>query len=144
MMLPTPQLNQYLEHTPPELRDIVLELRNLIALAAPEATEVRHSRGFTYYDDERGGPVSAGICQIGIHPDHVRLAFIHGAFLPDPEGLLEGEAEYKKYVRLTSYEKVPWDYLKGLISASAGLDPRTLGARQQPHHSKQGSLKVRL
>jgi len=128
-MLPTSQLDHYLEHTPPELRDIVFELRNLIASVAPYTAEVRHSKGFTYYDDKRGGPVSAGICQIGIYPDHVRLAFIHGAFLPDPRGLLEGDRLYKKYVRLASYDEAPWDYLKGLIVASANLDPRTLGAR---------------
>ncbi len=125
-MLPTSRLDSYLEHTPAELRDIVLEIRNLIASVAPTAAEVRHSRGFSYYDDKRGGPVSAGICQIGIYQDHIRLAFIHGAFLPDPQGLLEGERLYKKYVRLSSYEDAPWEYLKGLIVASASLDPRTL------------------
>lgn len=125
-MLPTSRLDVYLEQTPPELRDIVLELRNLIASIAPAAAEVRHSRGFTYYDDKRGGPVSAGICQIGIYHDHVRLAFIHGAFLQDPQGLLEGERLYKKYVRLNSFEDTPWKYLQGLITVSASLDPRTL------------------
>jgi hypothetical protein len=125
-MLPTSRLESYLEHTPAELRDIVLELRNLIASVAPDAAEVRHSRGFTYYDDKRGGPVSAGICQISIYKDHVRLAFIHGAFLPDPQRLLEGERLYKKYVRLTSFDDVPWEYLQRLMLASASLDPHTL------------------
>jgi hypothetical protein len=125
-MLPTSRLESYLEHTPAELRDIVLELRNLIASVAPDAAEVRHSRGFTYFDDKRGGPVSAGICQISIYKDHVRLAFIHGAFLPDPKGLLEGERLYKKYVRLTSFEDAPWEYLGKLLIASVSLDPRTL------------------
>jgi len=128
-MLPTSQLDRYLEHTPPELQDIVLELRNLIASVAPYAAEVRHSRGFSYYDDRRGGPVSAGICQINIFKDHIRLAFIHGAFLPDPQRLLEGAPKYKKYIRLTSFENTPWDYLKSLIMASANFDPRTLVAR---------------
>jgi hypothetical protein len=128
-MLPTSQLENYLDHTSPELRDIVLELRNLIASIAPYTAEVRHSRGFSYYDDRRGGPVSAGICQIVIFKDHIRLAFIHGAFLHDPQGLLQGEPKYKKYIRLTSFEGAPWDYLKSLIEASANFDPRTLRQR---------------
>jgi hypothetical protein len=125
-MLPTSQLAHYLEHTPPELRDIVLELRNLIAAAAPAAAEVRHSRGFSYYDDRRGGTVSAGICQIVILKDHVRLAFVHGAFLSDPKGLLVGDAKYKKYIRITSYEEAPWDYLTFMIKESANFDPRSI------------------
>ena len=128
-MLPTSQLDHYLDHTSPELRDIVLELRNLIASVAPYAAEVRHSRGFSYYDDRCGGPVSAGICQIIIFKDHIRLAFIHGAFLPDPQRLLQGEPKYKKYIRLASFEDAPWDYLKGLIAASANFDPHTLRQR---------------
>jgi hypothetical protein len=128
-MLPTSLLDSYLELLPPELRDIVFELRNLIASIAPFAAEVRHSRGFSYYDDRRGGPVSAGICQIIIFKDHIRLAFIHGAFLPDPQGLLEGEPKYKKHIRITSFDDAPWDYLKSLIAASANFDPRSLAAR---------------
>ena len=104
----------------------MLELRNLIAAVAPNATEVSHSRGFSYYDDQRGGTVSAGICQISLFKDHVRLAFIHGAFLPDPKGLLVGDAKYKKYIRINSYEEAPWGYLKKMIIESAAFDPRSI------------------
>lgn len=129
-MLPTSGIVQYLDHVSPEIRDIVLELRNLIASIAPDAAEVRHSRGFSYYDDQRGGTVSAGICQIVIFKDHVRLAFVHGAFLSDPKGLLVGEAKYKKYIRITSYEEAPWDYLKFMIKESANFDPRSINLDQ--------------
>ena len=125
-MLPTLFLDRHLEHIRPELRDIILELRNIIASVAPNATETLHRWGLTYYDKERGGPVSAGICQIGFHQDHIRLAFIHGAFLPDPKGLLEGDRKYKRYVRIQSYEQAPWDYLKDLITSSAHFDPYSL------------------
>jgi hypothetical protein len=97
----------------------------LITSVAPDAAEVRHSKGFSYFHDQRGGTVSAGICQIIIFEDHVRLAFIHGAFLADPLGLLVGEAKYKKYIRITSYENAPWDYLKSMIAESSNFDPRS-------------------
>jgi len=125
-VLPTLFLDRHLEHIRPELRDIILELRNIIASVAPNATETLHRRGLTYYDKERGGPVSAGICQIGFHQDHIRLAFIHGAFLPDPKGLLEGDRKYKRYIRIQSYEQAPWDYLADLITSSAHFDPYSL------------------
>jgi hypothetical protein len=95
-----------------------------VAAIAPKATEVTHSKGLTFYQAERGGPVSAGICQILILPDHFELAFIHGAFLPGPGHLPEGERQYKKLVRIAHYEATPWDALKDLITASACFDPR--------------------
>ncbi len=125
-MLPSRFLEKYLEKTPAALQDIILELRNIIVAVAPGVTEKVHRRGFSYYYKERGGPVSAGVCQIIIFEDHIRLAFIHGGFLPDPKHLLEGEAIYKKFLRLRSYEEAPWDDLRDLITNSSRFDPRTL------------------
>ena len=125
-MQPTRDIESYLVHLPPELHDIVFELRSIIASIAPTATETIHHHGFTYYHAERGGPVSAGICQINLEHDHIRLAFIHGAFLPDPKGLLRGDRQYKRYVKITSFDQAPWDDLQDLITASANFDPRSI------------------
>jgi hypothetical protein len=124
-MLPLHQVELFLQQTPPQLQEIVLELRNLIAFAAPDAVEVVRWGGLSYFHAGRGGIVSAGICQIGIHTDHVRLAFIHGAFLSDPQQLLEGDRKVKRFIRITSYEAAPWEYLEGLIRASSQFDPRS-------------------
>ncbi len=125
-MQPTRDIEIYLAYLPPELRDIVFELRSIIASLAPAATEAIHRKGFTYYHAERGGPVSAGICQINLERDHIRLAFIHGAFLPDPKGLLKGDRLYKRYVKIDSFDQTPWDDLQDLITASAHFDPRSI------------------
>ena len=125
-MLPIHQVETFLQHTPLHLQDIILELRNIIVSVAPDAVEVVRWGGLSYFHAGRGGIVSAGICQIGIHTDHVRLAFIHGAFLPDPRNLLEGSPKYKRFVRIETYEDAPWDYLRGLILASSQFDPRSL------------------
>ena len=125
-MLPTRSVQKMLITVPRDLQEIVLELRNLVLEVAPGVTEKSHPRGFSYYFKERGGPVSAGVCQISLHPDHVRLGFIHGAFLPDPARLLVGEPKYKKHLRLDSYQSTDWDYCKALIAASAAFDPYTL------------------
>ncbi len=128
-MLPTASVLRLIERWPPPLQDIALELRSLIVVAAPGATETAHRKGFTYYFAERGGPVSAGLCQILIQPDHIRLAFNHGKFLPDPKGLLQGQEKYKRFVRLSAYDRAPWDDLRDLIAASARFDPYTLTLR---------------
>ena len=125
-MLPIHQVEAFLKYTPVHLQDIVLELRNIIAEVAPDAVEVVRWGGLSYFHEGRGGIVSAGICQIGIEKDHVRLAFIHGAFIPDPRGMLEGKQKAKRSLRIDSYESAPWEYLKGLIEASSRFDPYSL------------------
>ena len=125
-MLPTYQIEQILRPLNPELCDIVIEIRNLVAEITPQATEVMHSRGMSYFDAARGGTVSAGICQIILHRDHIRLAFIHGAFLSDPWGLLDGKTKAKRYIRISSYEDAPWEYLREMIKESTHFDPYSL------------------
>lgn len=127
-MLPLHEIEAFLQHTPAHLQEIVLELRNLIAEAAPDAAEALRWGGLSYFHEGRGGIVSAGICQIGIHADHVRLAFIHGAFLSDPRHLLVGTEKYKRFVRIESFDDAPWEYFKELLHASASFDPRKIQA----------------
>jgi hypothetical protein len=125
-MLPVHQVETFLQRTPAHSQDIVLELRNLIVSIAPDAVEVVRWGGLSYFHEGGGGIVSAGICQIGIHKDHIRLAFIHGAFLSDPRHLLEGTQKAKRTIRLRSYDDAPWDDLKQLIEESSRFDPRSL------------------
>ena len=125
-MLPIHEIETFLRRTPAELQDIVMELRNIIASVASDAVEVIRWGGLSYFHEGRGGVVSAGICQIGIHEDHIRLAFIHGAFLSDPRQLLVGTQKAKRYIKLKSYDDAPWDDLKQLIEKSSRFDPRSL------------------
>jgi hypothetical protein len=125
-LLPIHQIETFLQYTPVSLQDIVLELRNLIAAVASDAVEVVRWGGLSYYHEGRGGIVSAGICQIGIHKDHIRLAFIHGSFLDEPRNLFEGSQKYKRFLRLRSYDDVPWDYLRDLIKSASEFDPYSI------------------
>ena len=129
-MLPIHHIENFLKFTPHHLQEIVLELRNVIMAVAPDATEVVRWGGLSYFHEGHGGIISAGICQIGIHKDHIRLAFIHGAFLPDPGRLLRGTQKYKRYVQIDSYENAPWNNLKELIANSSKLDPRSIKVNQ--------------
>ncbi len=126
-MLSLHEIETFLQRTPAHLQEIALELRNLIADAAPDAVEVIRWGGLSYFHEGRGGIVSAGIAQIGIHEDHVRLAFIHGAFLPDPKKLLVGKQKAKRFVRIESFDDAPWNDLRDLIAASSKFDPRKQG-----------------
>lgn len=124
-MLPIHEVESFLKYTPQPLQDIVFELRNLIAEAASDAVEVVRWGGLSYFHAGRGGVVSAGICQIGLHEGYIRLDFIHGAFLSDPQHLLEGRQKVKRFVKIKSYDEAPWDDLKQLIEESSRFDPRS-------------------
>lgn len=127
----TQRILSHFQYISPQLMEIVFELRNIIASIQPEASETMHRRGLTYFDAARGGHVSAGICQINVYKDHIRLAFIHGAFLPDPHHLLvmEGERKAKRFIPLEKYENVPWEQLSDLIKASAAFDPYSVTSK---------------
>lgn len=106
---------------------ILLEIHNLVAEISPSATVELRRDGIVYYHGDKGGPVSAGICQTLVKPDPIRLAFIHGAFLPDPAHLLEGKTFPKRYARITDFDHAPWQALKALIKAHSEFDPHSLG-----------------
>jgi hypothetical protein len=124
-MLATKTILTHFQHIEPRLMDIVFEIRNIIAGVFPAAAESIHKRGMTYFDASRGGHVSANICQIVIFDDHVRLAFIQGAFLPDPRHLLREEEGRiaMRFIEIHNYESAPWEDFKELIKASVAFDP---------------------
>jgi hypothetical protein len=125
-LLPVATVQAWLQHKPVDQADIAMGLRDLVVSIAPQAEERILWRGLSYNDPNRGGPVKGSLCQIEFHPGHVRLSFIHGAYLPDPRGLLEGERKAKRFVKLFTYADVPWDELADLIEAASRLDTSNL------------------
>ncbi len=125
-MLPIHEIEIFLQRLPADLQDIVLEIRNIVASVAPDAVEVVRWGGISYFHEGRGGIVSAGICQIGLHNDFIRLDFIHGIFLSDPKHLLTGNQKVKRFVKLKSFDEAPWEDIRQLIEESSHFDPRSL------------------
>src|SRR4030067_1907333 len=105
--LPPPLREPRRHRCPAPRRALVFELRNLIAAVSPDVTETVLWDGLAYFNPKMGGPIKGAICQITILRDHVRLAFVRGAFLPDPKGLLErkGRSKHKRHITLRSYDK---------------------------------------
>jgi hypothetical protein len=125
-MISIRELEDHFRYLPPALMEIMFEIHSLVGHIAPGATTEIRRGGISYYDAGRGGPVSAGICQVLVKPDHIRLAFIHGAFLPDPRGLLEGgDRLAKRFVRIYSFEEASWEALEELIRLHSRFDPYT-------------------
>ncbi len=124
-MLTVRELETLYQNIGKDRLDILIEIHNIVAEIAPSAAVEVHHRGLTYFHAERGGHVSTGICQTIVMPDHIRLAFIHGACIPDPKHLLEGNTYPKRYLKIDSFDTASWEDIKTLIQEHSDFDPYT-------------------
>ena len=62
------------------------------------------------------------LCVFVVQKEHVTLAFLRGAVLSDPKGLLEGKGKGVRNVRLRSPEDVEEPALKKLIEEAVKLN----------------------
>jgi len=112
----------------PDLVDLLLEIRNIVARVNPSATERISSRGLTFYNPDKGGTISGGICFVDIGTDHVRIRFGLGALLDDPKSLLAGNRLHMRHMDISSFDDAPWTDIEALIQASANLDSSQLNS----------------
>jgi len=130
-MLHYQTVDHFLRFAPDELREIVLEVRDIVFSEYPEAQEEIRSSGLVYFRGSAGGPVKSGICGLQIRANTVRVFFTHGAFIPDPDHLLHGTGKALRALELRSYAQVPWRALAELIKAHAKFNPTSLPQNQQ-------------
>jgi hypothetical protein len=123
--LSSAEVGRFLAFARPEIRDIALELRNLVVATCPGATEKILWGGLSYHDSTRGGPIKGAICQIEVEREQVRLSFIHGVRLKDVDSLLAGDRLSERYLVIDSFDLAPWEVIRTLIKEAAVLDPST-------------------
>ena len=113
-----------IEDWPEELYELTWELRKLVLRAAPEADETVAFSSLCY--SKPGAPygrIGGNICLIGPRNDCLNLGFIHGAFLPDPDGLLQGKGKAKRHIELRSTRDIRRGAFRALIHASLAHEP---------------------
>jgi len=96
------EVRRFLASVSPKLRDTVDALRDAVRRVVPDAEETVLWGGLSYHSPWVGGRVKGAICQISVKGSNVRLEFIHGIRLADPDGLLEGDRLSKRYVPVRS------------------------------------------
>ena len=118
------EIARYLDTCPDELCDLILELRELVQHAAPKAHEAIKFNSLCYYKPNHPyGVIGDNICGIGVRDDCVQLGFIHGAFLPDPQGLLQGTAKAKRHIEIRTSSEIRRTALAKLIRAAVAYTP---------------------
>lgn len=118
------EIAELMRDWPNEVCDLALELREFVLKAAPQVDEKIAFHALCYYKSGQPyGVIGGNVCVIGPRDDVLHLGFIHGAFLPDPEGLLQGTAKSKRHIEFRSSKDVRCMALRDLIRAAVEYDP---------------------
>ena len=118
------EIAELMRDWPNEVCDLALELREFVLKVAPEADEKIAFHALCYYKSGQPyGVIGGNVCMIGPRDDVLHLGFIHGAFLPDPEGLLQGTAKSARHIKLRDPKDIHRRALKALIRAAVEYDP---------------------
>lgn len=92
-------VTEYIEKLKGPRAKIVDVLRKILKKVAPDSTE-SFKWAQPVYDDH--GP----FCYISAHSDHVELGFWRGSELQDPKGLLSGEGEKMRGLKIYSIKQI--------------------------------------
>ena len=107
-----PAIDQWLEARPSELAPIANDWFKAMRGCGTNVRELMHD----------GCPnvcvQDAPFAYVNAFRSHVNVGFFHGASLPDPEGLLEGEGKYMRHVKLKPGRTIDSSALEALITAS--------------------------
>lgn len=115
-------VGRFLDDVDPTLRPVVDALRAVVRRTVPDAEETVLWGGLSYHTPWVGGRVKGSICQIVVRKGAVRLDFIHGVRLADPDGLLEGDRLSKRYVPMRSVEDARRPALGRLIHEASAVE----------------------
>jgi hypothetical protein len=118
----------YLAAQPPKNRAIIRALRAFVKRAAPRLVEsVKWGNGCW---------LSGNVPVAYVYSDDgfVQFGFFRGASLKDPQGLLEGKAQYVRHVKVRSVADLDAKALRALLRQAIGLAPG-----QPPGHASSRS-----
>src|SRR3972149_1663032 len=117
------ELEDFLETYTPEVRNLALQLRDLVFEIDPEVIEQidipAHLLAYGY-----AKTYTHLMCVIIFYKDYINLGFPRGVDLPDPEGLLEGTGKRARHVKIRDAEQIESPEIAALIQASADATPR--------------------
>ena len=116
-------LEAFLDALPPDTRQLVLALRDVVRRTVPHAEESLLRGSLSYHRPQVGGRVKGAVCQIVVTGGQVRLDFIHGIRLADPCGLLQGDGVSKQFVPIGAAADAERPEIVALLREAAALDP---------------------
>lgn len=101
-----------------------MELRSLVLEVAPKLHETISFRSLCYFKPGRPyGVIGGNVCLIGTRGGSLFLSFLHGAFLPDPNGLLQGKGKAKRHIEVREPADIERRALAQLVRAAVRYEP---------------------
>jgi hypothetical protein len=105
--------DDYLADQPAKSRSIIRALRRFVKRVEPGLVEsVKWGNGCWL---KGKAPVS----YVYSAPDHVQFGFVRGSSLKDPRGLLEGNGQYVRHVKVRKPSDIDEDVFKALLRQAA-------------------------
>ena len=114
---PTPE--QFLAVFPPDVRELVNQLRELIKQTIPNIIEAVYPGWKLIGYREQDGKRSRYFCFVAPFEDRVMLGFEYGVLMADAAGLLEGDGKQVRYVTLRNDADLRPCELSALIAEAA-------------------------
>lgn len=107
-------IEEFLANYPPEMQAVSRALREVAQSAMPGAYEILFARQnhFLYAFNESRRDSVVYICPM---QNYVRLGFMYGTHLDDPERLLIGEGERLRHIKIKSVEEASRPAVRHLV-----------------------------
>lgn len=131
---PAAQVAGFLAQYDPEIARLARTVRARLRKRMPTATELVYDNYnalvFAFGATDRASDI---VCSIALYPRWVTLFFLHGAELPDPDGLLAGSGSQIRGVRLAAAADVDAPAVRALLDAAIRVNrtPLPAGGRGQ-------------
>ncbi len=110
--------DDYLDDQPAKNRSIIRALRRFVKRVEPGLEEsVKWGNGCWVKEKVPKGKVP--VSYVYSAPDHVQFGFLHGSSLKDPRGVLEGNGQYVRHVKVRKPSDIDEDVFKALLRQAA-------------------------
>ena len=112
-----PSFDAYLKDQIPRNQTIIRALRRFVRRIEPALTEsVKWGNGCWLGSD-------APVAYVYSAEDYVQFGFIRGSSLKDPKGLLEGNGQYVRYIKVHRTSEIDEQAFAALLRQAAGARP---------------------
>ncbi len=112
---PDPRLLAFLESYDRHISNLALTLREVILEEAPDASESIYQVYTVAIWFGFSGKMKDMFCYITTHAAHVNLGFPHGATLPDPHHLLEGQGKSMRHIKFKGPRDIERPFVRRYI-----------------------------
>jgi hypothetical protein len=107
-------VEDFLAKYPPEIQAITRRLRELVGTRGTEVLYAKENH-FGYSFTGKSNDRILYVCPI---PKYVRLGFMRGTQLPDPQNLLIGEGKWLRHIKVRTLEQADDPAVQALIEAA--------------------------